>query len=89
MAKSTVELGQTLVKNHFSSENKKKSSMMSDEELRNTTTRMELENRYMNAKGIQDGRSKVNDVLSTIGSTINVATSAFTMYGIVKKTIGK
>lgn len=85
VAKKTVTLGQTIVKNKFEAGNKKRSSQMSDEELRNVTNRMELENRYMNAKGIQDGKSKVNSVLSTVGSVVGVATSAAVLYGTIKK----
>ena len=62
-----------------------KAKTMSDEELRKVASRLELENRYVNARTAQAGKSKINSLLSTIGTMSAAAVSVMTVYEKVKK----
>ena len=63
-----------------------KAKSMSDAELKKRATRLELENRYVNAKTAQAGKSKIERILSTIETIIAVAVSAMNMYDKYNKT---
>ena len=58
---------------------------MSDEELRKVASRLELENRYVNARTAQAGKSKINSLLSTIGTMSAAAVGVMTVYEKIKK----
>ena len=62
-----------------------KAKTMSDEELRKVASRLELENRYVNARTAQAGKSKTNSLLSTIGTMSAAAVGVMTVYEKIKK----
>ena len=62
-----------------------KAKTMSDEELRKVASRLELENRYVNARTAQAGKSKINSLLSTIGTMSAAAVGVMTVYEKIKK----
>ena len=62
-----------------------KAKTMSDEELRKVASRLELENRYVNARTAQAGKSKINSLLSTIGTMSTAAVGVMTVYEKIKK----
>ena len=62
-----------------------KAKTMSDEELRKVSSRLELENRYVNARTAQAGKSKINSLLSTIGTMSTAAVGIMTVYEKIKK----
>ena len=62
---------------------------MSDEELKKVASRLELENRYVNARTAQAGKSKIDRILSSIGTLSAVAVSAMTIYDKYNKITGK
>ena len=61
-----------------------KAKTMSDEELRKVASRLELENRYVNARTAQAGKSKINSLLSTIGTMSAAAVGVMTVYKKIK-----
>ena len=62
-----------------------KAKTMSDEELRKVASRLELENRYVNARTAQAGKSKINSLLSTIGTMSAAAVGVMTVYEKIKR----
>ena len=62
-----------------------KAKTMSDEELRKVASRLELENRYVNARTAQAGKSKIESILSTIGTLSAAAVGVMTVYEKIKK----
>lgn len=78
-------LGQTVNKGGFNKKTLKEAKNLSDEDLKNLTNRLNLENNYINAKQQQSGRGKVDRILSTAGSTLAVASSAAVLYQTIKK----
>ena len=66
-----------------------KAKTMSDEELKKVASRLELENRYVNARTAQAGKSKIDRILSSIGTLSAVAVSAMTIYDKYNKITGK
>ena len=62
-----------------------KAKTMSDEELRKVASRLELENRYVNARTAQAGKSKIDSLLSTIGTLSAAAVGVMTVYEKIKK----
>ena len=62
---------------------------MSDEELKKVASRLELENRYVNARTAQAGKSKINFLLSTIGTLSTAAVGVMTVYDKYNKITGK
>lgn len=85
---NTVALGRSIVKSKLNAKHLKKASQMSDEELKNITNRLELENRYMNATTQKASRSRVEGILATTGAAFSVAASAAMMYEAIKKAKG-
>ena len=61
-----------------------KAKSMSDDELRKVASRLELENRYVNAKTAQAGKSKIDSILSTIGTLSAAAVGVMTVYEKLK-----
>ena len=61
-----------------------KAKNMSDEELKKRAARLELENRYVNARTAQIGKSKVETILSTIGTLSAAAVGVMTVYDKIK-----
>ena len=61
-----------------------KAKTMSDEELRKVASRLELENRYVNARTAQAGKSKIESILSTIGTLSAAAVGVMTVYEKLK-----
>lgn len=57
----------------------KKARTMSDEDLKKEVARLELENRYINAKTQQIGKSKVDGILSVIGSASNTTSDVISL----------
>ena len=66
-----------------------KAKTMSDEELKKVASRLELENRYVNARTAQAGKSKINFLLSTIGTLSTAAIGVMTVYDKYNKITGK
>ena len=66
-----------------------KAKTMSDEELKKVASRLELENRYVNARTAQAGKSKINFLLSTIGTLSTAAVGVMTVYDKYNKITGK
>ena len=62
-----------------------KAKSMSDDELRKVSARLELENRYVNARTAQAGKSKIDSILSTIGTLSAAAVGVMTVYDKIKK----
>ena len=61
-----------------------KAKTMSDEELKKRAARLELENRYVNARTAQAGKSKIESILSTIGTLSAAAVGVMTVYEKIK-----
>lgn len=57
---------------------------MSDEELKKVASRLELENRYVNARTAQAGKSKIETILSTVGTLSAAAAGVMTVYEKIK-----
>lgn len=83
--KEVASLGKTINKNMYSKKTLHEAKNMSDDDLKKLTARLNLENNYMNAKNIQSGKGKVDDVLSIVGGTLAVASSAAILYDTIKK----
>lgn len=83
-----TSLGQTINKGGFNKKAVKEAKGLSDEDLKRLTTRLNLENNYINAQQQQSGRSKVESILSTTGSALAVASSAAILYETIKKLQG-
>ena len=62
-----------------------KAKSMSDADLKKAASRLELENRYVNARTAQDGKSKIETILSTIGTLSAAAVGVMTVYDKIKK----
>ena len=80
-----TSLGQTINKGGFNKKAIKEAKSLSDDDLKALTTRLNLENNYINAKQQQSGRSKVESILSTTGSALAVASSAAILYETIRK----
>ena len=61
-----------------------KAKSMSDEELKKVASRLELENRYVNARTAQAGKSKIESILSTIGTLSLAAAGIMSVYEKMK-----
>lgn len=82
---SATQLGQTVNKNGYNKKTSHEAKSMSDDDLKKLTNRLNLENNYMNAKNMQYGKGKVENVLSIAGGALAVASSAAILYDTVKK----
>lgn len=80
-----ASLGQTINKGGFNKKTLKEAKHLSDDDLKQLTNRLNLENNYINAKNQQSGRSKVEGILSTAGSALAVASSAAVLYETIRK----
>ena len=83
--KELTSLGQTVNKTGYSKKSLNEAKSMSDEDLKKLTNRMNLENNYMNAKNVQSGKGKVDNILATAGGALAVASSAAILYDTIKK----
>ena len=83
--KELTSLGQTVNKTVYSKKSLHEAKSMSDEDLKKLTNRMNLENNYMNAKNVQSGKGKVDNILATAGGALAVASSAAILYDTIKK----
>ena len=83
--KELTSLGQTVNKTGYSKKSLNEAKSMSDEDLKRLTNRMNLENNYMNAKNVQSGKGKVDNILATAGGALAVASSAAILYDTIKK----
>lgn len=83
--KEVASLGQTVNKNRYSTSTLKEAKKLSDDDLKRLTNRLNLENNYMNAKSVQSGKGKVENILSIVGGTLAVASSAAILYDTIKK----
>lgn len=82
---SAAQLGQTVNKTGFSKNALKEAKHLSDDDLKKLTNRLNLENNYMNAKNLQSGKGKVENILSIAGGALAVASSAAILYDTIKK----
>ena len=82
---SVSQLGQTINKTSYSKKSLKEAKNMSDDDLKKLTNRLNLENNYMNAKNVQSGKDRVDNILSVVGGTLAVASSAAILYDTIKK----
>ena len=80
-----ASLGQTVSKGKFSKKSLAEAKNLNDDDLKRLTTRLNLENNYMNAQMQQSGKGKVENILSTAGSALAVASSAAVLYKAVRK----
>lgn len=80
-----TSLGQTVNKGGFNKKTLKEAKNLSDDDLKQLTNRLNLENNYINAKQQQSGRGKVDTILSVAGGTLTVASSAAILYNTIKK----
>lgn len=85
---SAASLGQTVNKSGYNKKVLKAAKNLSDDELKEITSRLELENRYMNASIQQSGKSKVEGILSTAGAALAVVSSAAITYDAIMKAKG-
>lgn len=85
---SLATLGQTINRNKNNKKTIEKAKKLTDDELKQITSRLELENRYVNSKSQQQGKSKVESILSTAGSSFAVVSSAALMVDAIKKAKG-
>lgn len=83
--KELTSLGQTVNKTGYSKKSLKEAKSMSDDDLKKLTNRLNLENNYMNAKNVQSGKDRVDNILSVVGGTLAVASSAAILYDTIKK----
>ena len=87
IGKTSRETATKFENNHkFQSSSKAlaKAKTMSDEELKKVSSRLELENRYVNARTAQAGKSKIESILSTIGTLSAAAVGVKTVYEKIK-----
>lgn len=84
---SLANFGQTSQKTGYSRKALKDAKKLSDDELKQLTSRLELENRYMNASIQQSGKNKVESILSVAGAALGVASSAAVAYDAIKKSM--
>ena len=82
---NVAKLGQEINKGKFNAKTLHEAKKMTDEDLKKLTARLNLENNYINAKNQQEGRGRVDAILSTAGSALAVATSAAVLFDIIKK----
>lgn len=85
---SVVSLGQNINKGTINKKTLNKAKSLSDDELKKLTSRLELENRYINATTQQQGKQKVEGILSAAGATFAVISSAALMVDVIKKAKG-
>lgn len=85
---SASTLGQNVSKAGFNKKAIKEAKSLSDDELKKLTNRLNLENNYMNATAQQQGRSKVENILSVAGGTMMVVSSAALMVDAINKARG-
>lgn len=85
VGQNAAKLGQDINKGRFNKKTLDDAKKMTDDDLKKLTNRLNLENNYINAKQQQEGRGRVNSILSTTGSALAVATSAAVLYDIIKK----
>lgn len=83
-----ASLGQTVNRSGFNKKTLNEAKGLSDDDLKQLTNRLNLENNYINAKNQQSGRSKVENILSTAGSALAVASSAAVLYETIRKAKG-
>ena len=62
-----------------------KAKSMSDADLKREASRLELENRYVNARTAQAGKSKIDSLLSTVGTLSAAAVGVMSVYEKIKK----
>ena len=85
---SVASLGQTVTKSSYNKKALKDAKSLTDDELKQITARLELENRYMNATTQQSGKSKVEGILSTAGAALAVVSSAAITYDAIRRARG-
>ena len=83
--KNVTDLGQTINRGRFNKKTLNKAKKLSDEDLKRITSRLELENRYINARTQQQGRDRVENILSTSAAALSVVSSAAVMVEAIKK----
>lgn len=85
---SAASLGQTVNRNSYNGKALKKAKTMTDDDLKKLTSRLSLENNYMNASSQQSGKNKVESILSTAGATLGLLSSAAIMVDVIRKARG-
>lgn len=81
-------LGQTIKKSTQNTKVLKEAKKLTDDDLKQLTNRLNLENNYVNAQTQQAGKSKVEGLLSTIGATMAFVSSAAVMVDVIRKAKG-
>lgn len=87
LGKTSKETANSFGSNHklkASSSALARAKSMSDEELKKIASRLELENRYVNARTAQAGKSKIETILSTVGTLSAAAAGVITVYDKIK-----
>ena len=82
---TVTNLGQTINKSGSNKKSLKEARNLSDDDLKRLTSRLNLENNYVNAKTQQSGKSKVEGILSIAGGVLATASSAAILYDTIKK----
>ena len=82
---SAASLGQTVTRGGYNHKTLKKAKTLSDDELKKLTSRLNLENNFMDATTKQTGRGKVEGILSTAGATLALVSSAAVMVDAINR----
>lgn len=85
---SAASLGQTITKNAHSKKSLNEAKKLNDDDLKQLTNRLNLENNYINAQTQQAGKNKVESILSTVGATMAFVSSAAVMVDVIRKAKG-
>ena len=90
IVKESKNINNSIKSIHNTTKNTAKSkslSSMTDKELRERVNRLELERRYnaLSSESVKKGNDYVNDVLTTTGKVLAVATSALTIVSTIDK----
>lgn len=83
--RTVTDLGQKINKSGVNKKSLTKAKNLSDDELKKLTTRLNLENNYVNASAQQSGKNKVEGILTIAGGVLAAASSAAILYETIKK----
>lgn len=89
LGKNSAKLGQEINKGNMNRKVLSSAKSMSDDDLKKLTSRLNLENNYINATNQQSGKGKVDSILATTGTALAVASSAAVLYDVIRKARGK
>lgn len=86
--KAAADMGKAYTKSSSNKKTMKYAKDMTDDELKERTNRLELENRFINAQSNQNGKSRVENILGTVGATMAFVSSAAIMVDTINKARG-